>query len=160
MSYLISTGTILAAFALIEAPGSFIRDYIRDSEHVLMNLTGSQCRHQYCWDCLAPWTQIRRRGNDAHAETCRFHSRNLVSHPADVARIQRIQRRRVALTVRPNAEPAATTLQTPAPGCRSGSTQHTTNRHAGTTSRSINKRTGIKWRPRSRVGAELSSSAG
>lgn len=76
---------------------------------------GSQCRHQFCWDCLAPWKQIAREGNDAHAETCRWHSQNLEPHPADVAEIARIERERAALAMPPNAGPAATPAQTPAP---------------------------------------------
>lgn len=51
--------------------------------NVLTLIQGSRCRHQYCWDCLASWDDIRRHGNDAHVSTCPWHSQNLHVHPAD-----------------------------------------------------------------------------
>ncbi|MCJ1397278.1 hypothetical protein MMC11_000470 [Xylographa trunciseda] len=49
------------------------------------HMTCSQCGHQFCWDCFASWKEIRRLGNNAHMETCHWHTRNLELHPADVA---------------------------------------------------------------------------
>ena len=39
--------------------------------------TGPQCRHQYCWICLADFRDIRRHGNHMHDITCRYHTDNL-----------------------------------------------------------------------------------
>ena len=44
-------------------------------------LSGPQCRYQYCWVCLADYAEIRRLGNTAHRNNCRYHSRNLPTVP-------------------------------------------------------------------------------
>lgn len=44
---------------------------------------GTHCRHQYCWDCHAPWAPIIHHGNIMHADTCPYHSNNIRVHPAD-----------------------------------------------------------------------------
>ncbi|KAE8453578.1 hypothetical protein EG329_010439 [Mollisiaceae sp. DMI_Dod_QoI] len=36
-----------------------------------------QCNYQFCWLCLAPWTNIMRYGNTAHDEACKYHTRNI-----------------------------------------------------------------------------------
>ena len=59
--------------------------HLASYDRSLMSSLGSQCRHQYCWDCLASWKEILRRGNVAHAVSCRWHTSNLVPHPADAA---------------------------------------------------------------------------
>lgn len=41
---------------------------------------GKQCKHEFCWMCFASYAGkegIRKRGNSAHAEGCKYHSRNL-----------------------------------------------------------------------------------
>lgn len=43
----------------------------------------SRCRTQFCWDCLADWQTILRRGNDSHLPKCRWHSKNIQSRPGD-----------------------------------------------------------------------------
>jgi hypothetical protein len=42
-------------------------------------MTCSRCKHEFCWLCDADYKGIRRVGNTAHRETCRFHSANLSS---------------------------------------------------------------------------------
>ncbi|KAF2665832.1 hypothetical protein BT63DRAFT_77073 [Microthyrium microscopicum] len=41
------------------------------------HMTCSQCRHEFCWTCLACYRTILRDGNEVHRTTCRFHSRRL-----------------------------------------------------------------------------------
>ncbi|KAK5009610.1 hypothetical protein LTR28_000208 [Elasticomyces elasticus] len=36
-----------------------------------------KCAHQFCWQCLAPYNEIRRLGNEAHTSECPYHTRNL-----------------------------------------------------------------------------------
>lgn len=36
-----------------------------------------QCKHEFCWECLADHQEIKRIGNTAHQTWCKFHSRNL-----------------------------------------------------------------------------------
>lgn len=38
---------------------------------------GTQCKHQFCWDCLANYRTILELDNSAHAPTCRLHPDNL-----------------------------------------------------------------------------------
>lgn len=39
--------------------------------------TGFKCKHEFCWDCLKDYKEIRRAGNDKHAPTCPFHTNNI-----------------------------------------------------------------------------------
>ncbi|KAF2709648.1 hypothetical protein K504DRAFT_378558 [Pleomassaria siparia CBS 279.74] len=41
------------------------------------HMTCSRCRHEFCWVCLAPYKDIRRKGNIAHTEQCKYHSNRL-----------------------------------------------------------------------------------
>jgi hypothetical protein len=43
-------------------------------------MTGTQCRHEFCFECLADYQKIRRKGNSAHKKSCKYHS----SHLADL----------------------------------------------------------------------------
>ncbi|MCJ1288075.1 hypothetical protein MMC26_007428 [Xylographa opegraphella] len=47
------------------------------------HMTCTQCGHQFCWDCFAPWNEIQRQGNIAHQEICRWHTQNLFPRPAN-----------------------------------------------------------------------------
>lgn len=38
---------------------------------------GIKCRHEFCWDCLKDYNEIRKTGNDKHAPTCPFHTKNI-----------------------------------------------------------------------------------
>ncbi|KAF2671204.1 hypothetical protein BT63DRAFT_438699 [Microthyrium microscopicum] len=38
------------------------------------HMTCRQCTHEFCWICLASYTDIRRNGNGAHQPSCRYHS--------------------------------------------------------------------------------------
>ena len=42
---------------------------------------GPRCKAQYCWLCLADYREIRRIGNTAHQEGCRYHSDRLPNTP-------------------------------------------------------------------------------
>lgn len=44
----------------------------------LVSKTGIKCRHEFCWDCLEDYKEIRKAGNDKHAPTCRFHTNNIL----------------------------------------------------------------------------------
>lgn len=39
--------------------------------------TGIKCGHEFCWDCLKDYKEIRKTGNDKHAPTCPFHTNNI-----------------------------------------------------------------------------------
>ena len=41
---------------------------------------GTQCGHEFCWQCLAAYRPIRRDGNTGHLEECPYHSDNLPSN--------------------------------------------------------------------------------
>ena len=41
------------------------------------HMTCRKCKHEFCWQCLASQSEIKRMGNTAHALTCKFHSHNL-----------------------------------------------------------------------------------
>ncbi|KAF2110180.1 hypothetical protein BDV96DRAFT_501694 [Lophiotrema nucula] len=36
-----------------------------------------RCRHEFCWECLAPYKAIRARSNAAHNPGCKYHSDNI-----------------------------------------------------------------------------------
>jgi hypothetical protein len=38
------------------------------------DLLGSKCSHEFCWLCLAPYDAIRKTGNAAHNDDCKYHS--------------------------------------------------------------------------------------
>ncbi|KAH8657140.1 hypothetical protein BGZ60DRAFT_545625 [Tricladium varicosporioides] len=38
------------------------------------HMTCSRCRHEFCWQCLAAWQDIRNRGKDGHNEGCFFRT--------------------------------------------------------------------------------------
>jgi E3 ubiquitin-protein ligase RNF14 len=38
------------------------------------HMTCSKCRYEFCWVCLASYTAIRKKGNTAHRESCKYHS--------------------------------------------------------------------------------------
>ncbi|KAI7277116.1 hypothetical protein KC335_g66 [Hortaea werneckii] len=41
------------------------------------HMTCRRCRHEFCWQCMAPQSEIKRIGNEAHKAWCKFHSQNL-----------------------------------------------------------------------------------
>lgn len=41
------------------------------------HMTCRRCRHEFCWQCMAAQSEIKRIGNEAHKTWCKFHSRNL-----------------------------------------------------------------------------------
>ncbi|EMC92730.1 hypothetical protein BAUCODRAFT_59502, partial [Baudoinia panamericana UAMH 10762] len=41
------------------------------------HMTCRKCKHEFCWQCLAAQTEIRRIGNTAHQTWCKFHSDRL-----------------------------------------------------------------------------------
>lgn len=41
------------------------------------HMTCRKCRWEFCWHCLASHREIKRVGNTAHEEWCKFHSNNL-----------------------------------------------------------------------------------
>ncbi|RMY78952.1 hypothetical protein D0862_13271 [Hortaea werneckii] len=41
------------------------------------HMTCRRCRHEFCWQCMAAQSEIKRIGNEAHKSWCKFHSRNL-----------------------------------------------------------------------------------
>jgi hypothetical protein len=43
-------------------------------------LTGRRCMYDFCWLCMASYTQIRRVGNTAHEETCKYYSAKLLAY--------------------------------------------------------------------------------
>ena len=43
----------------------------------VLTSTGRQCRHGFCWDCLARWSSIMQEGNTAHDSKCPWHTSNL-----------------------------------------------------------------------------------
>jgi hypothetical protein len=40
---------------------------------------GHRCKHQWCYICFVPYTEIWRMGNGAHNTTCKYHPDNLPS---------------------------------------------------------------------------------
>ncbi|KAL5471679.1 hypothetical protein PMIN07_001515 [Paraphaeosphaeria minitans] len=42
------------------------------------HMTCSRCRYEFCWECLADYPKIRKKGNTAHEKTCKYHSSRLV----------------------------------------------------------------------------------
>ncbi|KAF2692067.1 hypothetical protein K458DRAFT_286283 [Lentithecium fluviatile CBS 122367] len=38
------------------------------------HMTCSRCHYEFCWECLADYNKIRRRGNGAHKRSCKYHS--------------------------------------------------------------------------------------
>ncbi|PQE24657.1 Ring finger domain-containing protein [Rutstroemia sp. NJR-2017a WRK4] len=45
----------------------------------LQRLLSIRCRHEFCYECLADYHDILILGNSVHAETCIYHSNNLVN---------------------------------------------------------------------------------
>lgn len=41
------------------------------------HMTCRQCRHEFCWVCLAPYDPIRRYGNGKHRKSCKYHTNNV-----------------------------------------------------------------------------------
>ncbi|GAB1744327.1 hypothetical protein NU219Hw_g1473t1 [Hortaea werneckii] len=41
------------------------------------HMTCRRCRHEFCWQCMAAQSEIKRIGNEAHKSWCKFHSKNL-----------------------------------------------------------------------------------
>ncbi|KAH6667617.1 hypothetical protein B0J14DRAFT_489716 [Halenospora varia] len=41
------------------------------------HMTCHRCRHEFCWECFAPYERIHIEGNSAHEETCKYHSNRL-----------------------------------------------------------------------------------
>ncbi|GAB1736557.1 hypothetical protein NU219Hw_g8186t1 [Hortaea werneckii] len=53
-------------------------DKVSGCDHV--TCSRSSCRHEFCWQCFAPFggsEGISRRGNAAHRSSCRYHSARL-----------------------------------------------------------------------------------
>jgi hypothetical protein len=44
------------------------------------HMTCRRCKHEFCWECLAPYKQIRRIGNIAHQASCKYHTDNIVPY--------------------------------------------------------------------------------
>ncbi|SMR61206.1 unnamed protein product [Zymoseptoria tritici ST99CH_3D1] len=65
-------------------PGCSIR--IQKNESVFLpgcdHMTCSQCRHQFCWLCFAPYLEILAHGNQHHATDCMYHSANMPAQGA------------------------------------------------------------------------------
>ena len=46
------------------------------------HMTCKRCKHQFCWQCMAAQSEIKRVGNTAHQKSCKFHSTNLdIAYP-------------------------------------------------------------------------------
>ncbi|KAH9213552.1 hypothetical protein DL95DRAFT_506048 [Leptodontidium sp. 2 PMI_412] len=41
------------------------------------HMTCSQCNHEFCWQCLANWTEIRANGQEGHAGGCFFRTNDV-----------------------------------------------------------------------------------
>ncbi|KAF2192512.1 hypothetical protein K469DRAFT_553519 [Zopfia rhizophila CBS 207.26] len=41
------------------------------------HMTCSKCRHEFCWICLAPYNRIRKKGNSAHNQDCKYHTNRI-----------------------------------------------------------------------------------
>ncbi|KAK0120554.1 hypothetical protein ONS96_010757 [Cadophora gregata f. sp. sojae] len=41
------------------------------------HMTCSQCNHEFCWQCLANWTEIRANGQTGHREGCFFRTNDV-----------------------------------------------------------------------------------
>ncbi|KAH7058886.1 hypothetical protein B0J12DRAFT_594604 [Macrophomina phaseolina] len=41
------------------------------------HMTCRQCKHEFCWICLAAYDPIRRHGNGMHRTSCKYHSANV-----------------------------------------------------------------------------------
>lgn len=48
--------------------------------YAIVNITnkllhsGTKCKHEFCWVCMAPYGPIREKGNASHRRNCRYHS--------------------------------------------------------------------------------------
>ncbi len=68
-------------------PCFFLGNILRNRKFADFVWAGKRCRHDFCWLCLASYRQIRREGNSAHQESCRYHSQRLPSY-VPLARLQ------------------------------------------------------------------------
>ncbi|KAF8853175.1 hypothetical protein BDZ45DRAFT_729656 [Acephala macrosclerotiorum] len=41
------------------------------------HMTCSQCNHEFCWQCLASWTDVQARGQQGHVEGCFFRTADI-----------------------------------------------------------------------------------
>ncbi|KAF2741423.1 hypothetical protein EJ04DRAFT_423048 [Polyplosphaeria fusca] len=48
-----------------------------EKTHGCDHMTCARCRHEFCWQCLAPYSSIRANGNASHKKNCKYHTRNL-----------------------------------------------------------------------------------
>jgi hypothetical protein len=51
---------------------------------LLLIFQGHKCKFEFCWICLAPYRQIRQRGNSFHAAGCKYYSSNLPNAPTNI----------------------------------------------------------------------------
>ena len=64
---------------------SIMRIVLKHTCHAKSSSTGRQCRHEFCWLCMAPYLNILREGNSAHAKSCQYHSARPTPVPQNVA---------------------------------------------------------------------------
>lgn len=58
---------------------------LKSEAFLLMGFTGRQCKYEFCWECLASWTEIydaktRAYNHNAHKEGCFFRTSDYQSN--------------------------------------------------------------------------------
>ena len=72
--YFAVTQTIFYSFSVFCETGPCGKQMLTWGHGVLI---GTQCRYEFCWECMADWRPIRQYGNDNHVGSCKYHTRNL-----------------------------------------------------------------------------------